>query len=74
MAEERGENNKMRCAGIQREKPASPVKKGKLQNGEEGGKAEERVFYPEECMVDLLRQTPGINLFEPNKREQLNSP
>lgn len=25
-------------------------------------------------MVDLLRHTPGINLFEPNKREQLNSP
>lgn len=35
---------------------------------------EERVCYPEECMVDLLRQTPSINLFEPNKREQLNSP
>lgn len=38
------------------------------------GKAEKRVFYPEECVVDLLRHTPGINLFEPNKREQLNSP
>lgn len=30
-------------------------------------------FYPEESVVDLLRHTPGINLFEPNKREQLNS-
>lgn len=39
-----------------------------------GGEVKERVFYPEECMVDLLRHTPGINLFEPNKREQLNSP
>lgn len=53
-----GRRKRRECAGIQREKPASPVKKGNLQNGEEGGKAEERVFYPEECMVDLLRHQP----------------
>lgn len=34
----------------------------------------EGCFYSEERTVDLLRHTPGINLFEPNKREQLNSP
>lgn len=43
-----------------------PVKRMRMRE------AEERLFHPQECTVDLLRRTPGINLFELNKREQLN--
>lgn len=72
MAKERGENNNMKSAEIFCQEGESLKRRG-MRKGR-GGKAEKRVFYPEECMVDLLRHTPGINLFEPNKREQLNSP